>query len=284
MTPLNWAVLIVGLGAAVVIWWVSRRNSEPDELVDMTRGKASDKQLDMFTSTSQFDEFGVGKPRPAKVAPRLDGAPTSSQVVRGEAPQKIVALLIAEREGTHIFGAQVHAALRQHGLEFGAKQIYHRLVEGDAVYSVAGLLKMHAAGALDPGQLKYRQDLEQNLAQRIEAILLPVVGPGNARAQVAADIDFTETEQAEEIYKPNQKPEDSTVRSQQLSESGSQNGQAGGVPGAAPPCGAGRPGAPAGAAARCNRVAPEFRDHEPAGRAGRRIRCRRSRSPGSSGA
>ena len=147
MTPLNWAVLIVGLGAAVVVWWVSRRSSEPDELADMTRRKASDKQLDMFTSTSQFDEFGVGKPRPAKVAPSLDGAPTSSQVVRGEAPQKIVALLIAEREGTHIFGAQVHSALRQHGLEFGAKQIYHRLADGDAVYSVASLLK---PGFIDP--------------------------------------------------------------------------------------------------------------------------------------
>jgi len=86
--------------------------------------------------------------------------------------------------------------------------------------------------ALDPGQLKYRHDLEQNYAQRIEAILLPVVGPGNARAQVAAEIDFTETEQADEIYKPNQKPEDAAVRSQQTSESGNQAPQAGGVPGA----------------------------------------------------
>lgn len=86
--------------------------------------------------------------------------------------------------------------------------------------------------ALDPGQLKYRHDLEQNYAQRIEAILLPVVGPGNARAQVAAEIDFTETEQADEIYKPNQRPEDAAVRSQQSSESGSTAAQAGGVPGA----------------------------------------------------
>ena len=87
-------------------------------------------------------------------------------------------------------------------------------------------------GALDPGQLKYRHDLEQNYAQRIEAILLPVVGAGNARAQVAAEIVFTETEQADEIYKPNQKPEDAAVRSQQTSESGGGAAQAGGVPGA----------------------------------------------------
>ncbi len=148
MTPLNWAVLIVGLGAAVIVWWVTKRGRDTrGEWVEPTLGKPSDKQLDMFTSTAQFDEFGVGKPRPAKVAPRMDGAPTSSQVTRGEAPQKIIALLIAEREGTHIFGPQIHAALQQHGLEFGSKQIYHRMADGENVYSVASLLK---PGFIDP--------------------------------------------------------------------------------------------------------------------------------------
>ncbi len=150
MTPLNWAVLIVGLGAAVLVWWLSRRNRDTGtESIESLRSRANDKQLDMFTSTQQFDEFGVGKPRPAKVAPRLDGAPTSSQAPRSEPPQKIIALLIAEREGTHIFGPQVHAALRQHGLEFGAKQIYHRLADGESVYSVASLLK---PGFIDPAE------------------------------------------------------------------------------------------------------------------------------------
>lgn len=150
MTPLNWAVLIVGLGAAVVVWWVSRRGrGAGEEWIEPARGKANDKQLDMFNSTQQFDEFGVGKARPAKVAPRLDGAPTSSQPSRKEPPQKIIALLIAEHEGTHIFGPQVHGALRQHGLEFGAKQIYHRLADGESVYSVASLLK---PGLIDPAE------------------------------------------------------------------------------------------------------------------------------------
>lgn len=86
--------------------------------------------------------------------------------------------------------------------------------------------------ALDESQLKYRQDLEQSYAQRIEAILQPVFGPGNVRAQVAAEVDFTETEQADEIYKPNQKTEDAAVRSQQVSENSAPGAQAGGVPGA----------------------------------------------------
>lgn len=87
--------------------------------------------------------------------------------------------------------------------------------------------------SLDPGQLKYRHDLEQSFTQRIEALLLPVVGAGNVRAQVTAEIDFTETEQADEIYKPNQKSEEAAVRSQQISESNGQTqAAAGGVPGA----------------------------------------------------
>jgi flagellar M-ring protein FliF len=53
------------------------------------------------------------------------------------------------------------------------------------------------------------------------------------KAQVSADLDFTEVEQAEEVYKPNQKPDQATVRAQQSSESsGSSAAAAGGVPGA----------------------------------------------------
>jgi len=146
MTPLNWAVLIVGLGAAVIVWWVSRRNRDTVS-GEWIEPKTSDKQLDMFTSTGQFDEFGVSKRR--RVAPSTDGAPTASQAAQGQGNQKIIALLIAEREGTHILGTHIHAALQQHGLEFGSKQIYHRLADGDAVYSVASLLK---PGFIDPAE------------------------------------------------------------------------------------------------------------------------------------
>lgn len=87
--------------------------------------------------------------------------------------------------------------------------------------------------SLDPGQIKFQQELEQTFLRRVESILAPVVGAGNVRAQVSAEIDFTETEQAEEIYKPNQRPSDAAVRSQQTSESsGAGAGGAGGVPGA----------------------------------------------------
>ena len=87
---------------------------------------------------------------------------------------------------------------------------------------------------VDTKQLKYRQETEQSYIKRIEAILAPVLGASNVRAQVSADLDFSEVEQAEEIYKPNSKPEDAAVRTSQSSEqSGPANtGGASGVPGA----------------------------------------------------
>jgi len=154
MTPLQWALLIVGIGAAVAVWWASRRKGDglrgwqaggvEEPSLGMPR-KASAAQLDMFSATGQFDEFGVGKPR--KVAPRLGDAPTASQAARNPVQQKIIALLIAERDGTHINGPKIHAALNAQGLEYGDKHIYHRLAGGDPVFSVASLLK---PGYLDP--------------------------------------------------------------------------------------------------------------------------------------
>ncbi len=110
--------------------------------------------------------------------------------------------------------------------------------------------------SLDPNQLKYRQSLEQNYIARIESILAPLIGPANVRAQVTAELDFTESENAEEIHKPNQDTATAVIRSQQLSESSTARGggnAAGGVPGALsnqPPANASAPlTAPASAAA-----------------------------------
>ena len=87
---------------------------------------------------------------------------------------------------------------------------------------------------LDPGQFKYRREVEQSFVKRIEAILAPITGPNNVLAQVTADIDFTQSENVAEIYAPNQSAP-AAVRSQQTSEtsgSGSGSAPAGGVPGA----------------------------------------------------
>lgn len=91
--------------------------------------------------------------------------------------------------------------------------------------------KLIEAG-LDPTQLKYVSEVEAAVIKRIDDILSPVVGPGNARVQVAADVDFSQNEQTAESYRPNGSPPDISIRSQQTSETASVNPPAQGVPGA----------------------------------------------------
>lgn len=77
-------------------------------------------------------------------------------------------------------------------------------------------------------QFDYARKLENAYARRIEEILAPVVGVGSVRAQVAADLDFTVTEQTRESFNPQQ-----IVRSEQIAEEVSASGAAaGGIPGA----------------------------------------------------
>lgn len=89
-----------------------------------------------------------------------------------------------------------------------------------------------ATVGLDPTQISYRKEIERDIAARIEAIVVPVVGSGNVKAQVAADVDFATVEQTSETFRPNPRAEDSAVRSRQESESSSSGTGAGGVPGA----------------------------------------------------
>ena len=86
---------------------------------------------------------------------------------------------------------------------------------------------------MDAAQLDYVAQIEANTIKRIEDILEPIVGRGNVRAQVTADVDFSQVESMAETYKPNQAADAAAVRSQSTIES-SQPGPAaaGGVPGA----------------------------------------------------
>ncbi|MGN6231399.1 MAG: flagellar basal-body MS-ring/collar protein FliF [Trinickia sp.] len=96
------------------------------------------------------------------------------------------------------------------------------------------LLTQPSTGSgLDASQLKYVQQVERNTQQRIDAILAPLFGNGNAHSQVSADIDFSQLEQTAETYGPNGSPQQASVRSRQTSEATemTQSG-ASGVPGA----------------------------------------------------
>lgn len=93
--------------------------------------------------------------------------------------------------------------------------------------------KKPGAKNLDPAQLKYVDEMQQNIARRVESIIVPIVGAGNVRAEASVEVDFSTTEQAAEIYKPNQNTTDVAVRSMQSNESQVVDGAgATGVPGA----------------------------------------------------
>lgn len=148
-----------------------------------------DQQLDIFAG-GQFDELGVGKPRriePTIGTPKevrrmeetgeqvrspdtdsdrdedshsgLRGTELQNQepgmsspgASRDASTEKIVALLLAERGGRLIAGDRVHAALRAQGLQYGDRNIYHRISNGGSVFSVASLVK---PGYLDPATAK----------------------------------------------------------------------------------------------------------------------------------
>ncbi len=66
-------------------------------------------------------------------------------------------------------------------------------------------------------QMRYTRELEQEYTQRITTLLGPVVGDGNIRAQVTADIDFTVVETTAENYNP----AISVIRSEQTAEESS---------------------------------------------------------------
>jgi flagellar M-ring protein FliF len=103
----------------------------------------------------------------------------------------------------------------------------------DQTGALLSQLPGEAVNGMDPAQLQYVRQAEQSLSQRILAILEPIVGAGNIKAQVTADIDFTQSESTAELYAPNQGQATAAVRSQHLSE----------VPGAAGQVAAGSPGA-----------------------------------------
>lgn len=83
--------------------------------------------------------------------------------------------------------------------------------------------------AISTQQFEYVQNLEASYVNRIERLLVPLLGPGRVRATVSADMDFTVVEETREQYDP----DNTVVRSEQISEDRTENAApTGGIPGA----------------------------------------------------
>lgn len=89
------------------------------------------------------------------------------------------------------------------------------------------------AAGLNSSQLAYLRRIEADFVKRIETILKPIVGEQNVRAEVTAELDFSQNEQTAETYRPNPEPNNAAVRSKQTIETlNSSPGGPAGVPGA----------------------------------------------------
>ncbi|QGW66192.1 flagellar M-ring protein FliF [Lysobacter soli] len=101
--------------------------------------------------------------------------------------------------------------------------------------------------AISAKQFDQQHRLEATYVQRIHELLEPMTGNGRVSAQVSVDMDFAQTEEAREVYGPQQP----MIRSEQLSESSAGGGNAPqGVPGSASNTPAAAP--PANAAPNAN--------------------------------
>ncbi len=69
-------------------------------------------------------------------------------------------------------------------------------------------------GAASATQLDYQRRVEQAYARSIRDLLVPIVGANRVRAEVNARIDFSRTEQTQELYDP----DGAVLRSEQISE------------------------------------------------------------------
>lgn len=87
----------------------------------------------------------------------------------------------------------------------------------------------NSPGAVGDNRLRMATRIENTYAQRIEELLTPLVGPGRVRAQVYADLDFSQSEKATETFGHDHP----SLRSEQTSsEQRGSGAAAGGVPGA----------------------------------------------------
>ena len=77
-------------------------------------------------------------------------------------------------------------------------------------------------------QLQFQSEIERRLESRVLSLLAPLVGSGNVRVQVSAELDMTSGEQTREVYSP----DNEAVRSESMQQLVSGNELPTGTPGA----------------------------------------------------
>jgi flagellar M-ring protein FliF len=155
-------------------------------------------------------------------------APRNSSFVRDRQPGS-ASVFLQLRTGRRLSSEQVTSIVNLVASsvpELGPEQVTVVDQQGRLLSSPQGRDEF----AIRDQQIEFARQMEEGYAQRIEALLAPLVGAGRVRAQVSAQFDMSAVEEAREQYRPDSQ----IVRSEQLAEDTDRNGatDGGGVPGA----------------------------------------------------
>ncbi len=155
-------------------------------------------------------------------------SPKQSVFVRNRTPAK-ASVVVTPLPGRIVSASQVEAIVH-----LVASSIPYLAAEDVVVVNQRGKLLTDSSTfgsmQLNTVQMEYKQSLEESYRNRIEAMLIPVLGEGNVRSEVDVKIDFTQIESTFEEYDGNNngiKPRSEIL----MTERGSSR-LASGVPGA----------------------------------------------------
>ena len=157
-------------------------------------------------------------------------SPKESVFVRNRTPAK-ASVVVTPFPGRIVSSSQVQAIVHM-----VSSSVPYLSAEGVSVVDNRGKLltdtPQFSSMQLNGEQMAHKLQMEDNLRNRIDSILSPVVGIGNVRSEVDIQIDFTETESTFEDYDGNNAGP--LARSEILNiEQKPIGGEASGIPGAA---------------------------------------------------
>ncbi|MDG1307833.1 MAG: flagellar basal-body MS-ring/collar protein FliF [Porticoccaceae bacterium] len=155
-------------------------------------------------------------------------SPKQSVFVRDRTPAK-ASVVVSPYPGRMVSPSQVEAITHMI-----SSSIPYLAAEDVVVVDQRGKLltdaNNFASMQLNSVQMEHQQRLEESYRSRIDALLTPVVGPGNVRAEVDVQMDFTEIESTYEEYDGNDNGP--RARSEILAVEKGSTRDARGVPGA----------------------------------------------------
>jgi|TARA_B110000211_G_scaffold2352_1_gene2902 flagellar M-ring protein FliF len=155
-------------------------------------------------------------------------SPKQSVFVRNRTPAK-ASVVVSPYPGRQVSRSQVEAITHM-----VSSSIPYLAAEDVVVVDQRGKLltdaNNFASMQLNSAQMEHKQRLEETYRNRIDALLMPVVGMGNVRAEVDIQIDYTEEESTYEEYDGNNNGPKARSEVLSLDQDGTQLAE--GIPGA----------------------------------------------------